>query len=101
MRGPGGKGWVITRKNSGGGGSVPATKQNTLAPVSKTAMQVRITAPSPSTRPWHTIHRLDGPPRRAESRVFQSEDPTSQCERRNSPPQDFPKCTTFRRTRHH
>src|SRR5690349_7152856 len=101
MRGPDDRGCFNTRKNSDGGGSVPATEQNALTPASKTPMQVRITALSPSASPWHTIRLLDGLPRQGEWRACPSWDPASQFERRNSLPPDSPAHTTFRRIRHH
>src|SRR2546430_1146971 len=101
MRGPDDRGGFNTRKNSGGGGSVPATEQNAVAPASKTPMQVRITALSPSASPSHTIRLLDGLPRQGGWRACRSSDPESQCECRNSLLPDFPECTTFRRIRHH
>src|SRR5215510_15288403 len=98
MRGPGDEGCFNTRKNSGGGGSVPASEQKALTPTSKTLMQARITAPSPSASPWRTSHLLGGPRLQGESRACCSWDPASLRERRNSLPPNFQAHTTCRRT---
>src|SRR5579859_8661 len=97
MRGPDDRGCFNTRKNSGGGGSVAASVQNALTPASKTPMQDRITAPSPSASPWHTNRLPGGPPLQGEWRACRSGDPTWRRERRNSLPPDFPAHTKRRR----
>src|SRR5215472_1143408 len=99
MRGPDGKGPFNTRKNSGGGGSVTASKQNAHAPVRKTPMRVRVMAPSPLASPLRTIRLPDGPLLQGELQACHSWDPASQFERRNSLRPDFPAHTSCRRIR--